>query len=399
MRIGLVALHTSPLDAPGQGDSGGLNVVVRALADELARAGHGVEVLTRATSDHDLGRVDTLDSGARVRFLEAGPAEPLAKEELPRVTDAFAQALAALPRFDVLHAHYWLSGRAALAVAHDTRAAHVLSLHTLAAVKNARLAPGDSPEPQQRIDVERMLSARSDAVIASTRSERDAIVAAYGASPERVEIVEPGVDTRIFRPAAPALTAGERISVLVVGRVQPLKGQDIAVRALSRLAPGIRPRLYIAGEASGAAGQSYREGLDRLVAARGLVDDVTFLGSLPRDELAELMRRCALVLVPSRSETYGLVTLEAAASGVPVLASAAPGLVDSVRDGLTGVLVEGHDEHVWARAIERMLRAPALRARMARASVDHARARSWEATAALHVDVYRRAFRNRIVST
>ena len=393
MRIGLVALHTSPLETPGQGDAGGMNVVVRALADELARAGNSVEVLTRAASDHDLGRVEKLESGARVRFLEAGDAALLAKEELPRVTDDFARALRALPRFQVLHSHYWLSGRAALPVARDTGAAHVLSLHTVAAIKNARLAPGDSPEPPLRVDVERMLSSRSDAVIASTRSERDVIIAAYGASPERVEIVEPGVDTRVFHPAStpPMPQSSVAPRVVIVGRIQPLKGQDIALRALSRLAPGIRPHLYVAGEVSGAGNTSYRDGLEHLVASRGLAGDVTFLGALPRDELAALIRECALVLVPSRSETFGLVTLEAAASGVPVIASAAPGLVDSVRDGLTGVLVPGHDEHAWAAAIERMLRDPALRSRMARASVDHARARSWQNTAARVAAVYRRA--------
>lgn len=411
MRIGLVALHTSPLETPGRGDAGGMNVVVRALADELARAGHSVEVLTRAHSDYDVGRVEMLESGAQVRFLEAGIPGPLSKEELPRVTGDFGVALRALPRFDVLHSHYWLSGRAALPVARDTGAAHVLSLHTVAALKNARLAPGDVPEPPLRIDAERMLATHSDAVIASTRSEHDAIVAAYGAPSQRVKIVEPGVDTALFRPAPRGVVAagpvaadgsgqllplgdpatGPRPTVAVVGRVQPLKGQDVALRALSRLAPGIRPRLCLAGEVSGAGNESYRAGLDQLVAARGLADDVTFLGALPREELAALIRRCTLVLVPSRSETYGLVTLEAAASGVPVVASAVPGLVDSVRDGLTGVLVSGHDEQEWAFAIERMLRDPTLRARMAAASVDHARAHSWRSTASRIVGVYRSA--------
>jgi len=387
VRIGLVSLHTSPLDTPGRGDAGGMNVLVRALADELARAGHRVEVLTRAASVADLGRVETLDSGARVRFLQAGDAAPLGKEDLPRVTGEFGRMLAGLHPFDVLHSHYWLSGRAALPVARDTGAAHVLSLHTVAVVKNARLAPRDAPEPQLRIDAERMLSRRSDAVVTSTRSERDAVIVAYGASPRAVEVIPPGVDTDLFRPGSAGASA--KPSVAVVGRVQPLKAQDLAVRAMSRLAPGIRPHLYIAGEVSGAGSERYRAELERLIEARGLTGDVTFVGALPRPELAQLMAACALVLVPSHSETYGLVTLEAAACGVPVVAAAAPGLVDSV-SGAMGVLVRDRSERAWAAAIEGLLRDPARRAAMARASVTHAHGHSWKAAAAHLATLYER---------
>ncbi|GAA4162385.1 D-inositol-3-phosphate glycosyltransferase [Gryllotalpicola daejeonensis] len=404
VRIGLVSLHTSPLDTPGRGDAGGMNVVVRALADELAKAGHHVEVLTRAASAGDLGRVETLDSGARVRFLAAGDAAPLAKGELPQVTGEFGRALRELPRFDVLHAHYWLSGRAALPVARDTGAAHVLSLHTVAVVKNARLARGDAPEPRARIDAERMLACRSDAVVASTRSERDAVVAAYGASPRCVEIIPPGVDTEIFHPRSASESSSlartaravadvrqhSGPSLVCVGRIQPLKGQDLAIRALSRLAPGIRPRLVIAGEVSGAGSERYRAELDRLIAARGLEHDVEFVGAVPRHELAALIAGSTLVVVPSHSETYGLVTLEAAACGVPVVAAAAPGLSDAVRAGATGVLVAGRDERSWAAAIERLLRDPGRRALMPQASVAHARAHAWKATAARLATLYER---------
>jgi D-inositol-3-phosphate glycosyltransferase len=399
VRIGLVSLHTSPLDTPGRGDAGGMNVVVRALADELALAGHRVEVLTRAASVADQGRIETLESGARVRFLTAGEPCPLAKSELPRVTDEFARMLREQPRFDVLHSHYWLSGRAALPVARDTGAAHVLSLHTLAVVKNARLAPGDTPEPRERLDAERMLACRSDAVIASTRSERDAVIAAYGASPRAVEVVTPGVDTGTFRPGSrsplrdESTPGADRPTLLVVGRIQPLKGQDLAIRALSRLAPGIRPRLLIAGDVSGAGNERYRAELERLIAERGLVGDVEFVGALARRELAALIARSTLVLVPSRSETYGLVTLEAAACGVPVVAAAAPGLIDSVRAGASGVLVPGRDERTWAAAIERLLRDPARRAVMAQASLAHARAHTWRAAAARLATLYERLAR------
>jgi D-inositol-3-phosphate glycosyltransferase len=390
VRIGLVSLHTSPLETPGRGDAGGMNVVVRALADELARAGHHVEVLTRAASAPDVGRVERLESGATVRFLQAGEAAPLAKEALPAVAGDFGRMLRALPRFDVLHSHYWLSGRAALPVARDTGAAHVLSLHTLAVVKNARLAPGAALEPQLRVDAERMLASHSDAVVASARSERDAVVAAYGAAPRAVEVIPPGVDTEVFRPAGAHGPEGVRPVVAVVGRVQPLKAQDLAIRALSLMPPGIRPLLRIAGEVSGAGNERYRAELERLIAARGLLGDVEFVGALPRPELAALIAGCALVLVPSRSETYGLVTLEAAACGVPVVAAAAPGLVDSVRDGVTGVLVRERSERAWAAAIEDLLRDPSRRAALTKASLAHARAHTWAAAAARLASLYAR---------
>jgi len=389
VRIGLVSLHTSPLETPGRGDAGGMNVVVRALADELARGGHRVEVLTRAASARDIGRVEVLESGASVRFLTAGDPAPMAKEDLPGITGDFGRMVCELPRFDVLHSHYWLSGRAALPAARETGAAHVLSLHTVAVVKNARLATGDTPEPQLRLDAERMLSCRSDAVVASTRSERDAIVAAYGARPSAVEVIPPGVDTGVFRPCAERI-GDSPASVLVVGRIQPLKGQDLAIRALGLLPRGIRPRLIIAGEVSGAGNERYRAELDRLIDARGLRGDVEFVGALPRPELARLIARSTLVIVPSHSETYGLATLEAAACGVPVVAAAAPGLVDSVRAGASGVLVPGRDERVWAAAIERLLRDPSRRAVMAQASLALARAHTWRATAARLASLYER---------
>jgi D-inositol-3-phosphate glycosyltransferase len=212
-------------------------------------------------------------------------------------------------------------------------------------------------------------------------------------------VVTPGVDTGTFRPGSrsplrdESTPGADRPTLLVVGRIQPLKGQDLAIRALSRLAPGIRPRLLIAGDVSGAGNERYRAELERLIAERGLVGDVEFVGALARRELAALIARSTLVLVPSRSETYGLVTLEAAACGVPVVAAAAPGLIDSVRAGASGVLVPGRDERTWAAAIERLLRDPARRAVMAQASLAHARAHTWRAAAARLATLYERLAR------
>jgi D-inositol-3-phosphate glycosyltransferase len=398
-RLALVSLHTSPLDPPGAGDAGGLNVTVSALADQLSGIGWEVEILTRRTDAGQPTEV-RMPGGALVRFIDAGAPAPMPKEQLTAITREFRESVARLASFDVFHSHYWLSAEAVLPVARAQDAPHVLSLHTVAALKNARRAPNEDPEPAARLVAERTLCGDSDAVIASSRAEREAIVDYYEVDPSRVHVIEPGVDTALFAPLGHSADVGgassgdrdeqpARSEVLVVGRIQPLKGQAVAIRALALIPREIRPRLALAGGSSGPH-DGYLASLHRLVADNGLHDDVVFLGALSREQVAARMRRARLVLVPSSSETFGLVALEAAASGVPVVASRVAGLEDSVVDGSTGVLVTAGDVTAWAKAISSLLVDDEQRSALARGAADFGRGHSWHESALAISALYRR---------
>lgn len=394
-------MHTSPLDPPGIADSGGMNVYVTALGSGLAERGWEVEILTRRSDSDQPSSVRTA-SGVVVRFLDAGERVPLLKEDLPRVTSEFSSAIARLPHFDLFHSHYWLSAVAAQPIAELQRVPHVLSLHTVAALKNRRRANGQAAEQQSRIEAEVIAARRSSMVITSTTAERDAVVVDYGVDPDRVTVIEPGVDTDLFHPRlfhprtahAGAGPVGERPAtarddILVVGRIQALKGQDLAIRALSHIPVGSRPRLVLVGGASGLP-DSYADSLRRLATERGVGDDVLFLGARSRSDVAELMRNAALLLVPSSSETYGLVTLEAAASGTPVLAMGVAGLLDSVVDGVTGQFVSSADEAEWAIQITRILDDRRRLAALSSTAAHFAAGRNWTVSVARTSDLYER---------
>ncbi|RFA23428.1 glycosyltransferase [Subtercola boreus] len=398
-RIGLVSLHTSPLAAPGSGDAGGMNVYVVALGEAMHRAGYDVELLTRATSA-DQPPLDHTAGGVPVRFLVAGPLRAVPKRDLPAMVGRFQGALAEVPRFDVLHSHYWLSGLAALPVAAMGGIPHIQSLHTVAALKNARLAPGDPAEPTNRLNSERMLVTRSRGTIVSTAAERDSILADYQARPERVHVVAPGVDTTLFHPAPvpPASgmtgratrtesgmtgstrTAPHRPFILTLGRIQRLKGQDLAIRTLAAIPPAVRPDLVIAGAATPGTEQ-YLDELKALATGLGIADRVRFAGTQSRQDAAQLLRDASLVLMTSHSETFGLVALEAAASGTPVVAGRTSGLVSSVSDGVSGVLVDDREPASWAWVVSRLLGDPVRFAQLSASATAYGVRHSWNQTA------------------
>lgn len=396
MRIGLVSLHTSPLETPGQGDAGGMNVVVREAALALERLGHDVAVATRA-SLHTSAGVHELAPGSstRVYAIEAGPLD-LDKGALPGIVPAFGSALAQLEAFraaDVLHTHYWLSGAAALASRGSRNTPIFTTFHTVGAQKNAHLAPGDTPEPAIRIDTEQHL-ARSTHIIAGSQSERDAVRKAFGDPPLGSHVVHPGVDTVLFTPndrtQADRAQAGG-LSMLTLGRVQPLKGQDLALEAFAAftehfpdLARG--STLTIAGEASPAHAHFHAALVTR---ARDLNLPVTFLPAATRQTTATLLRGSDLVLVPSHSETFGLVALEAAASGTPVVAARTTGLIESVQDGHSGVLVSGRDPLAWATAIAQLVSNTDALTQMRHRAREFAVSQDWAAHARALEAIYR----------
>ncbi len=391
-RIALVSLHTSPLDVPGTGDAGGMNVYLVGLAAALRGRGFEVELLTRDTGPGAAGGTDahTAD-GVPVRFLRAGPRASVAKSDLPGLADHFGRSMAELPPFDLVHSHYWLSGLAALPVARGWAAPHVLGLHTVAALKNEQLALGDRPEPPARVRAEAELVRASDLTIAATTAERSAILRATDAPAARVAVVPPGVDTHLFRPGGerPLHRRSAQSMLLVLARLQPLKGVDLAIRALAAIAPEQRPRLVIAGGTS-PGHDAYVSGLHGLVTALGLHDRVEFLPAQSREAAAGLMRDADLLLVPSHSETYGLVALEAAASGTPVVAGRTSGLVESVVDGVTGVLVGERTPEAWGRAIDDLLHDPRRLVTLGQSALRHGRTHSWAHTAEHLADHYER---------
>ncbi|WP_250028023.1 D-inositol-3-phosphate glycosyltransferase [Paractinoplanes maris] len=397
-RIATLSVHTSPLEQPGTGDAGGMNVYIVEVSKRLAGLGVEVEIFTRATRG-DLPPVVEMAPGVTVRHITSGPFEGLSKEELPAQLCAFThgvlRAEAAHPpgRYDLIHSHYWLSGQVGWLARERWGVPHVHTAHTLAKVKNRLIAAGDRPEPKARVIGEEQVVAESDQLVANTRFEAQDLVAYYDADPARVTVVQPGVDLDRFRPG-PADRARfglpERGRVIAfVGRIQPLKAPDVLISALAKMREP-DTTLVICGGPSG-SGLDRPTALIELADSLGVSDSVVFLPPQDGAGLAALYRSADLVAVPSFNESFGLVALEAQACGTPVVAAAVGGLVTAVRDGLSGVLVDGHDPGDWARVLDDLLAAPALREKLSAGAVAHASDFSWDRTAEGLLRVYREA--------
>ena len=407
-RIATISLHTSPLDQPGTGDAGGLNVYVVEVSKRLAARGVEVEIFTRAVC-RDTPPTVELVPGVLVRNVVAGPFEELDKNALPGQICPFTfgvlrtEAAYAPGRYDLLHAHYWLSGQVAAVAAERWGVPLVQSMHTLGKVKNLALASGDCAEPAARIRGEGEVVAAADRLVANSAEEARQLIDLYGADPWRVETVNPGVDLSVFRPAAdsPAAVrrrlglASDALVLAFAGRIQPLKGPDVVLRAaasLLRLRPSLVGRLVVvivggpSGSEVGAPGR-----LEALASSLGISSFVRMEAPCPQPELADWYRAADVVLVPSHSESFGLVALEAQACGTPVVAAAVGGLRTAVRDGHSGVLVDGHDPEVWARVLADLLGSPGRLLQLSAGAREHAAAFNWPATAERLVGVYTRA--------
>jgi D-inositol-3-phosphate glycosyltransferase len=399
-RLAVLSLHTSPLAQPGQGDSGGMNVYVRELVSALAQAGVQADVFTRRW-DEASPEVVEVEPGFRVVHVEAGPHD-LAKEQLPDVVDAFADGvgkhLEQLGDVDALHANYWLSGVAGHRLKHDLQLPLVSTFHTLARVK----AETGDPEPERRVRAEAEVIGCSDAILASCGAEAEQLVRLYGADPTRIELVPPGVDHAFFSPGDRAgaraalahLDLGDGPVLLFVGRIQPLKGLDVAVRALAELRDSGAVLVAVGGP-SGLDGEVEEAKVRLLAEELGVDDRIRWVPPQPHYLLSTFYRAADVVLVPSRSESFGLVALEAAACGTPVVAAAVGGLRTLVQDGRTGFLVEGRDPHAFAAATDELLAHPARAAAMGADAAARARTFTWSTTAArlrrLYADLTARA--------
>lgn len=381
----VISLHTSPLLQPGSGDSGGMNVYVRELTSALAQAGVECTTFTRADRA-DLPREVLVEPGHRVVHIEAGP-HHLPKEALAEVTDEFRRGMldwmATNHRPDVIHGNYWLSGVVGHQLKHELGVPFVSTFHTLARVK----AEGGDPESERRDRAEAQIVQCADAICVSCEQEEQQFRRHYGDPKGRLEIIAPGVEHAFFAPgdrdgARQALGFDpDRPILLFVGRIQPLKGPDVAIRALAELGDA-RAQLVIVGGASGLAGDAETMRAHALVDELGLHDRVCFVEPQPHHILSTYYRAADVVLAPSRSESFGLVALEAAACGIPVVASAVGGLLSLVDDGRTGRLIGGRDPVDYARAVAEILGDDERRAAMSRASVERARRYTWGFAAA-----------------
>lgn len=379
----MLSLHTSPLAQPGVGDSGGMNVYVRELAGSLARAGVDVTVFVRRWR-HDLPDVVEPEPGFRVVHIDAGAVD-LAKEDLPDIVDGFADGVRAhlngSAPVSAIHANYWLSGVAGHRLKHELGLPLVSTFHTLARVK----AETGDHEPERRAEAEATVIGCSDRLLASCQAEADQLVELYGANPERIEQVPPGVDHAFFSPgdrtgARAALNLGPEPVVLFVGRIQPLKQADLAVATLARMRQP-DATLVVVGGPSGGDGDRELAHVHDVARQLGVADRVRFVPPQPHHLLSSWYRAADVVVVPSRSESFGLVALEAAACGTPVVAAAVGGLTTIVDDGHTGILVDGTDPAVWARHVDALLDDPQVARAMSDAAVMRARGYTWPTAA------------------
>ncbi len=406
-RVAVLSLHTSPLAQPGTGDGGGMNVYVRELSSALARAGATCDVFTRAWST-DLPPVQSIEPGFRLHHVAAGPPAVVPKEELPTVIDEFAEGVLARMRssrglgtdedasFDAVHANYWLSGVAGHQIKHELDVPLVCTFHTLDRVK-AESTPEEvhADAAHRRAEAEAEVIRCSDMVLASCAVEAGQISDLYHADRDRIRIVAPGVDHAFFGPgdqlqARRALELPEKGPLLLfVGRIQPLKSLPTAVRVLDLVASGHPDaHLVVVGGPSGPHGREEVERTHALVAELDLVDRVIFVPPQPHELLSTFYRAADVCLVPSRSESFGLVALEAAACGVPVVASDVGGLRSLVEDGRTGYLVDEASPSAFARRVLAVLDEPLAAERMGTAAVLRARQYTWASAARSLREVY-----------
>jgi D-inositol-3-phosphate glycosyltransferase len=409
-RLAVLSLHTSPLAQPGTGDGGGMNVYVRELTAALARSGASCDVFTRAWSP-DLPAVVEVEPGLAVHHVPAGPLAPLAKEALPGVVDEFTQGVlermtASGESFSSVHANYWLSGLSGHVIKHELNLPLVCTFHTLDRVKAESMPEEvEADMPHRRAEAEASIIDCSDAVLASCSVEADQIASLYGADPSRIRIVPLGVDHAFFGPGhrpqarrALGLPLDGRL-LLFVGRIQPLKCADAAIGALAELSARSNEtyRLVVVGGPSGPHGEKSLQGLVDLADGSGVRDRVHFVAPQPHELLSSYYRAADVCLVPSRSESFGLVALEAAACGTPVVASAVGGLTTLVDHGRTGYLVEDPTPEGYASAVERIFEEPLLAERLSTASVLRARRYTWRAAASALLNLHDELSSGRLV--
>jgi D-inositol-3-phosphate glycosyltransferase len=409
-RIATLMVHTSPLEQAGIGDAGGMNIYVAESAKRMAAMGVTVDIFTRRANP-DLPDVVEFAPNVQVHHLGSGLADGITKERLPELIPALAEefkAALAKQRYDLIHSHYWISGKVALGAMGkgNTALPLVHTMHTMARVKNLNLAEGETPEPPIRVQGETQIVAAAAALIANTDAEAASLVSLYEACPDIVHVVSPGVDLSNFTPGSGRAKARQDLGIAAdasvltfVGRIQPHKGPELLIQATAQMlqhSPHLRAKLkvFIIGGASG-SNTAEVERMKELVSWLDISEIVTFLPPVSRKDLPQWYRLSDLVCVPSYSESFGLVALEAQACGTPVVATAVGGLRTAVADGISGVLVDGHDPRAWSSVISRLLTEPQRRVLFSMGAIEHASHFGWETTARGTLDIYDRILSGR----
>lgn len=401
-KVAYIAMHSSPLLQPGTGNAGGMNVYVDRLACTMANRGISVTTFTRR-SDRETPDIVEVEPGYQVVHIDAGPPEPMSTGDLmPHVATFTAGVLdwikANNATFDLVHSHYWLSGRTGLRIKETYGIPLANSFHTLGKVKDLARADGESASSAERLLTEEEVIARSDCVIASTPYEFEDLLEHYGASPERLCVSPPGVDHDTFRPgdqwlARERLGLGVTPIVLYAGRIQPHKGTSLAVEAYADLRATMNPDLgtpvlNIIGGASGIDGARELERCHDLATQHGVSDGVVFVDAIPHEILADHYRAADVVIVPSRSETFGLVAAEAQACGTPVVASNTGGLAHVIAPSDSGLLVNPDDPKAFATAMRAIIEHHGFAKRLSEGAVAFSQRFSWDATALRMIELY-----------
>ena len=398
-RVAVIAYHSSPLNEPGAGDAGGMTVYVRDVARAMAKLGIQTDVFTR--SESGVLEVTDIFPAVRVVAVPAGPADRVGKADLVGHIPRFVEGMAAFAEenhlnYELVHTHYWQSGLAGAEAARRWSVPHVHSNHTLGKVKNQHLPPGDTPEPEIRLEGEGSVISGADILVASTDEELQHLACMYGASHDRLKTIYPGVDHGLFSPgdkveAHRSLGLDPDQAVLaIVGRIQPLKGLDLALGALEQLVGALDrdTTLVVVGGASGPAGAGEANRLRRLVAELGIAAHVRFEGPQPHELTPTYYRAADALLVCSFSESFGLSALEAQACGTPVVGTDVGGLRHIVRDGVSGSLTDSRDPSEFAARLKTLLGDPALHASFSEAALDSSRNFTWERTGRELAELY-----------
>ncbi|NAZ15775.1 glycosyltransferase [Glutamicibacter soli] len=390
MRIAMLSLHTSPMQQPGSGDAGGMNVYIQNLSFALGALGHEVHMITRTAADSESRQVA---DGVWMHQVQIAAHQQLDKEDLPQIIDPAAAAISAHLHgldIDIIHAHYWLSGMVGLQLAREFSAPLIVSMHTSAAAKEFE---SGIEEPGPRKEAEKQLLAEASRVIANTPVEARQLARFYEVDRQKLDVVLPGVNHRIFHPEQDKLCrplGPDDLHLVYAGRLQPLKGAHVMLEAMG-LARRSHPQLRITASLFGARSGSADYDLQALVQREGLDDLVRFFGPLKPQQLAAVFANADVVAVPSLSETFGLVAAEAQACGTPVLANAVGGLGYAVRDGYSGWLMPEPDPQLWAQKLVELAGNPRMVTQAGHDALEHSGEFTWERAAVASLASYRMA--------